>query len=161
MGLRMKKNPASIERNATASAEQKARAVADAAENIFHSKSTEKQTNQGTRTMKKKITRAEYMENSHELFHAYYAQFVIEETRQFVAQHIGIKKLRKSKDEHFNDIIHHSNNGQGGWIWDSSPLNLELARELGEIHPGYLGSQSTHTCVGKEAARQLLEESKG
>ncbi len=64
-----------------------------------------------------KITRAEYMENSHELFRAYYAQFVTEETRRFVAQHIIIQ-------------------------------------------PGYLGSQSTHTCVGKEAARQLLEEQK-
>ena len=112
---------------------------------------------QGKRTMNKKITRAEYMENSHELSRAYYAQFVTEETRRFVAQHIGIKKLRESKDEHFNDIIHHSNNGHGGWIWDSSPLNLELARELGELSPGYLGSQSTHTCAGQEAARPLLE----
>lgn len=113
------------------------------------------------KTTNAKITRAEYMENSHELFRAYYAQFVTDETRRFVAKRIGIKKLKKSKDEHFNDIIHYSNNGQGGWIWDASPLNLELARELGEIHPGYFGSPSTHTCVGKEAARQLLEESKG
>ena len=122
-----------------------------------------KTTNKKEHTMKTthaKITREEYMENSHELFRAYYAQFVTDETRRFVAKHIGIKKLKKSKDEHFNDIIHHSNNGQGGWIWDASPLNLELARELGEIHPGYFGSPCAHTCVGKEAARQLLEERK-
>ena len=41
----MKKSPASIERNATASAEQKAPALASAAENIFHSKLPAKQTN--------------------------------------------------------------------------------------------------------------------
>ena len=106
----------------------------------------------------KTITRAEYMNSSGELFNAYYGQFILPETESFILSRIGLKKLMKSRDEHFNDIIKHSNGGAGGWIWDHTPININLAREAGEISPRGMGSQSTHTCVGKVCARQLLAE---
>lgn len=49
---RMKKNPASIERNATASAEQSTSENGNAAENIFHSKQPETENNKEKQTMK-------------------------------------------------------------------------------------------------------------
>ena len=57
----MKKNPASIDRNATASAEQSTNENANAAENIFHSKSTEKQTKE-EKKMKMKQRAAMYQQ---------------------------------------------------------------------------------------------------
>ena len=111
----------------------------------------------------KMITRKQYMENSSGLdigdekrtenFRAYYGQFVTQSAIDFVKRNVGIKLLKKSKDPHFNDIIQHSNGGSGGWIWDHTPFNIELARKLGENN-----SQATHTCIGKEAARMILEE---
>ena len=103
------------------------------------------------------ITRAEYMNNS-ELFNEYYGQFILPETRYFIISAIGMEKLLKSKDKHFNDIIKHSNGGAGGWVWDFTPFNLQLARELGEVSKNGTGSMSTHTCVGKVCARRLLAE---
>jgi len=44
------------------------------------------------------------------------------------------------------------------WWWDSAPINLTLARELGEVASNGLGSMSCHTCIGKAAARQILKE---
>lgn len=102
------------------------------------------------------ITRAQYMENYSELHNAYYLQFATASTFQFVRSSIGIDKLKTSKDKYFNDIIKHG--PFGGWIWDSSPVNSTLMKELGEIGERSLPSKSTHTCVGKAAARHLLNE---
>ena len=102
---------------------------------------------------KKMITRKQYMENSSELFNAYYAQFITQSTIDFVKREVGIELLKTSKDKHLNDIIQHSNGGAGGWIWDYTPFNIELARKLGECN-----SRATHTCIGKEAARMILAE---
>jgi hypothetical protein len=109
-----------------------------------------------------KITRDDYMSNGDALEmndpkrwenHCdYYAQFITPATEAFILSHVGLKKLKTSKDKYFNDIIKHSNGGAGGWIWDRTPFNTTLARELGENL-----SMSTHTCIGKEAARRLLE----
>jgi len=104
------------------------------------------------------ITRDQYMENSSELHQEYYLQFATESTFQFIRSSIGLNKLRASKDKYFNDIIKHSNGGSGGWIWDSSPCNLQLMREIGEVGEKSLPSKSTRTCVGKAAARKLLSE---
>jgi hypothetical protein len=101
----------------------------------------------------KKMTRKEYMENSSENFSEYYAQFITSETTAFINSSIGIEKLKTSKCKHLNDLYSHSNGGAGSWIWDLTPFNKELAREMGENF-----SPSTHTCIGKECARQLLEE---
>lgn len=51
----MKKSPASIEGNTNAEAQKKASAFATAAEIIFHSKPTEKQTNKEKQTMKTQV----------------------------------------------------------------------------------------------------------
>lgn len=108
------------------------------------------------------ITRQYYMQNSGELFDAYYKQFVTASTLAFVRNNIGIKLLKKSTDEHFNDIIKHGNNGAGRWVWGLTPMDIKKARECGEVSEGYLPSQSCHTCVGKTAARMILkEESEG
>jgi hypothetical protein len=104
------------------------------------------------------ITRDQYMENSSELHQEYYLQFATESTFHFARTQIGLEKLRSSKDKYFNDIIKHSNNGAGGWIWDNSPVNLTLMRELGEVGPRSLPSMASHTCVGKAAAKKLLSE---
>lgn len=108
----------------------------------------------------KKITRKEYMENSSELFNAYYSQFITQATTDFILRNIGMEKLRSSKCEHLNDLYKHSNNGAGGWIWDCTPINLDLARELGEVSAGYLPSPAFHTCVGKVCAKNLLNAEK-
>ena len=102
------------------------------------------------------VTRDQYMENASELHQEYYLQFATESTFRFVRNQIGLEKLRKSKDKYFNDIIKHG--PFGGWIWDDSPVNSTLMKELGEIGHGSLPSKSTHTCVGKAAARKLLSE---
>lgn len=103
-----------------------------------------------------KITREQYMANSSELHNAYYLQFATPATFQFVRSVIGLERLRKSKCKHFNDIgIKHRYSSQIGcstWLWDSAPVNVALCRELGEGC-----SLSTHTCVGKAAARHIID----
>ena len=101
------------------------------------------------------ITRKEYMSDSSNLHHDYYAQFVTEETKSFVLTRIGMNKLLASKDGHLNDI---APMGPQGWIWDYSPMSYTKAREAGEMPEGNWASQSCHTCVGKAAARILLAE---
>jgi hypothetical protein len=102
------------------------------------------------------ITRTEYMQNSSVLHYEYYLQFATDSTFHFVRTSIGLEKLRSSKDKYFNDIIKHG--PSGGWIWDHSPVNLPLMRELGEVGTKSLPSKSTCTCVGKAAARKILSE---
>ena len=103
----------------------------------------------------KTITRKQYMENSSELHHAYYSQFVTEATKRYILSDLTIKQIQKaldSGDEHLNDIkIPFNNMGSGGnWWWDYAPINITLLKELGEGR-----SLSTHTCVAKAAARIL------
>lgn len=102
------------------------------------------------------ITRKEYMANSAELHHAYYLQFATEETKRFVLELIGMDKLLRSTCPHLNDIVKHSNSGAGSWVWDYSPCNVTLMREVGEVSAGYLPSPSTCTCVGKVVAKELI-----
>ncbi|MCP4485389.1 MAG: hypothetical protein GY823_12645, partial [Flavobacteriaceae bacterium] len=102
-----------------------------------------------------KITRNQYMKNSSELHDDYYSQFVTNETIQFISLNIGVDKLRKSKCEHFNDVVRMV---QNSWIWDKSPINMKLARDLKEISRNALPSPSTRTCIGKAAARMLLKK---
>jgi hypothetical protein len=98
------------------------------------------------------------MENSSELHQDYYLQFATEATFNFVRTQIGLEKLRKSKDKYFNDVIRMPGRADSTWIWDSSPYNLQLMRELGEVGERSIPSKSTRTCVGKAAARKLLSE---
>lgn len=103
------------------------------------------------------ITRDEYIKNSTELHHAYYLQFATSASYEFIKNNIGIKKLLSSKDEHLNDLYKISNGGLGGWIWDSTPCNIELMRELGDVNAN---SMSNHTCAGKAVARELIKAHK-
>jgi len=100
------------------------------------------------------ISRSDYMDNSSELHHQYYSQFVTPATISFVNSAIGLKKLQASNDPHLNDVVRWENYGRT-WLWDRSPMNTVLAKELKEGT-----SQSTRTCVGKAAARIILEEAK-
>ena len=104
-------------------------------------------------------TRSEYMDK--QITHrAYYAQFVTPYVKSLVRDRIGIDRLMSSKDEHFNDIPLA--------VWDSFWVSMRggmhivppatvsaLLREAGEVN-----SASTGTCILKEAAKQLLEDSK-
>jgi hypothetical protein len=103
------------------------------------------------------ITRKDYMNDSSALHHRYYSQFVNGSTLQFVKDRIGMRKLKASKCEHLNDVAKHSRGGAGNWVWDYSPINMELAVKLGEVSAGYIPSDCTRTCVGKAAARMLLD----
>lgn len=100
----------------------------------------------------KVFTREQYMNNevSH---HKYYAQFVTPRTLEQVRNTIGLEALRASEDGHFNDVkLPFNNMGRGGtWWWDTVDINQDLCRVVGENN-----SHSTHTCVGKAAARILL-----
>ena len=104
--------------------------------------------------MSERITRDQYMDNSSELHHAYFSQFVTPSTIAFVSSHIGLKRLQASTDEHLNDVVRWEQGGRT-WLWDRAPINTVLAKELGEGQ-----SQSTRTCVGKAAARIILEQAK-
>lgn len=103
----------------------------------------------------KLITRTKYMQDSANLHNTYYLQFATPSSWEFIKSNIGIEKLLTSEDKYFNDLYKHSNCGSGGWIWDNTPINMTLIRELGENN-----SMSTHTCVGKAVARELLREYK-
>lgn len=97
------------------------------------------------------ITRAEYLSNSSELFDAYWRQFVTGQTIRFVEASIGVEKLQASTCKNLNDVVNWQNGGRS-WLWDCSPINTELLKELGESD-----CPSTRTCVGKAAARIILE----
>ena len=104
----------------------------------------------------KQITRDEYMKNSSELHNDFYSQFVTQETLHFVKNRIGTDKIKESKDPTLNDV-QVKRYPYGGWEWDYSPINLKLARELGAVGKQSLPSPSTRTCVGKAAARIILQ----
>lgn len=120
--------------------------------------------NHGTKSQREKIdtliTRNEYM-NASGSHHDYYAQFVTESTMSFVRDVVGIDKILKSTCPHLNDVAKQSNGGSGSWVWDRSPFNLTLARRAGEVSERGIGSQSTHTCIGKAAAKILIAQHNG
>lgn len=110
----------------------------------------------------KTYTRKQYM-NKECTHHEFYAQFVTDETNRFILNSLTVEQIKSaldSGDEHLNEIkIPYNNMGSGGkWWWDDSPLNLQLARELGAVSQGCSPSQSTRTCVGKAAAGMLANE---
>ena len=104
------------------------------------------------------ITREQYLANGSELHQDYFLQFATQSTFEFVRSRIGLEKLKSSKDKYFNDVIRMPGTAEATWIWDLSPMNLDLARELGEVGQKSLPSKSTRTCVGKAAARKLLND---
>ena len=111
------------------------------------------------------ITQKNYMEKISQIrrekgneaaqnFHQeYYAQFVTPATIAFVKTHIGLQKLQASECPHLNDVVRM--NGRYGWIWDRSPMNVQKLRDAGEVN---IETASNRTCVGKAAARIILEK---
>lgn len=83
----------------------------------------------------------------------YYAQFITSDSRHFVANKIGLDLLLKSDCKHFNDIIPMSS--AGGWIWDNTPIPVDLLRAAGETN---INTPNVRTCIGKATARQILKE---
>ena len=102
------------------------------------------------------ITHKEYMANSAELHHAYYLQFATEATKRFVLERIGMDKILRSTCQHLNDVVKHSSGGAGSWVWDFSPCNVALMREVGAVSRDT--SPSACTCVGKAVAKELIRE---
>lgn len=107
---------------------------------------------------KTKITYEEYMNSSSELHHAFYSQFVTESTMAYILGSLKIEDVKEALengDKHLNKIKIPYNNmsSRGNWWWDGSPFNYELAKELGLCR-----SYSTHTCVGKAAAKMLVDK---
>lgn len=103
-----------------------------------------------------KITRAEYMNNSAELHHAYFSQFITDSTNKFILSSLSIENIKKALangDEHLNKIPFNNMGNRGSWWWDHAPINISLLKELGENN-----SHSTHTCVAKAAAKILSEK---
>ena len=113
----------------------------------------------------KAITKKQYMSNSSELHHDYYAQFVTELTKRFVLKDLTPEQIQAALDggdKHLNDIkipFNHMSRG-GDWWWDYAPINIDLWRELEGKAKNVLPSLSTRTCVGKAAARIIANEYK-
>jgi len=91
-------------------------------------------------------TRKQYLNNECTHFE-YYSQFVNDLTKGAISRNIGLEKLLKSTDKHFNDI--------NLKIWDSMPIYLET----GEMEKyGDHFSLSGRVFIGKTAARMLVNE---
>ena len=92
----------------------------------------------------------------------YWAQFVTRSMRELVRRRIGLERLQSSSNEYFSDVTTLS-------AWDEmknatfTMLDQQKWREIQYpeyTDPGSIGwSSSDNTCLLKEAARQLVEES--
>ncbi len=101
-------------------------------------------------------TRQQYM--SGEVSHAnYYAQFVTPEIKAKVDNALGYRLRNYPHDEHLNDIQLA--------IWDNLAGSRKLARMQGDyrctLNAGEDKSLATQVCILKQAARQIIAESRG
>ena len=85
---------------------------------------------------------------NHECSHReYHAQFVSESVKNRVVCHIGMDKLLASTDEHLNDIPLN--------LWDKlDPVGSKATWDAA----GDYATMAGHTCIYKEAARQVIEQ---
>lgn len=98
------------------------------------------------------ITRKQYMagEASHEDF---YGQFVTPSMIRYVGNHIGVERIRRSRDPHMNDIPLQD--------WDNLNVSACMDRNAWRVahgHPNpqtYPWSMSGNVCVAKAAARAI------
>lgn len=105
----------------------------------------------------KLITRAEYMADATNLHHVYFLQFANESTKRFILSSLkvdDIKKAIENGDINLNKIkIPYNNMSHGGdWWWDDAPINTHLLKDVGECN-----TKSTHTCVAKAMAKELIK----
>ena len=100
------------------------------------------------------FTRKDYMEGRCD-HSTYYGQFVTESVRNRVAQEIGLERIKASKDPHFNDIP------LGEWDrligWAGQRVLRPMFSDIPLSKYGENNSCCTHTCIAKEAARQLRD----
>jgi hypothetical protein len=95
-----------------------------------------------------RYTRQDYMNRkcSHS---QYYAQFVTNEIKIHVLHCIGYEKIKKSRDEHFNDIRLNK--------WDLATVSMPRVdskmRESGDFV-----TLAGQVCILKEAARQIKKK---
>jgi hypothetical protein len=116
------------------------------------------------------ITRQDYLNDSENLHRQYFGQFVNDKVKEHLLNNISKEELLKSKDKHLNDIALDRWDALGGFKFskttgailmkpqsnlDILPLDYKLIVEAGD---GI--SSSLVVCVYKEAARQIIEESK-
>jgi hypothetical protein len=97
------------------------------------------------------ITRNQYLTiGGRQAHREYYSQFVTPAHKVRILQFIGLDRLKKSEDTHFNDIPLE--------LWDSLavPIPAESAKFLKECgdYPTLAGA----VCILKECARQMLED---
>ena len=91
-------------------------------------------------------TRQDYM--TKKVSHAeYYGQFVTGHTKAFVANVIGLDRVKRSTDEHLNDIPLR--------IWDMYRVSSHMQNMLKQANETC--SLSTCVCIAKVYARQTLE----
>jgi hypothetical protein len=96
-------------------------------------------------------TRAQYMQDAKidgpAAHRRYYGQFVNNGTKYRVLSHIGLERLLRSTNPHFNDIPLHE--------WDK--LVPQLPGSGGFTKAGDYYTLSNGVCLAKEAARQIVE----
>jgi hypothetical protein len=88
---------------------------------------------------------------NHECDHrTYYAQFVTEDIRERVRRDIGLERILRSVDEHFNDIPLRK--------WDilAGGFRTQLCAQELRLH-GDFPTLAGAVCILKEAAKQLKE----
>lgn len=94
------------------------------------------------------ITRKQYLD--HDKTHReYYGQFVTPAMLEIVRETIGLDTIKRSTDEHFNDIPLQRWDGLAHQPEFREPFRLKL-KEAGDTL-----SLSAVVCVAKEAARQM------
>ena len=95
------------------------------------------------------FSRQDYLDNrcTHR---QYYGQMVTDHVRDVVRTGIGLDRLKKSTDPHFNDIPLQE--------WDDFTIYLEMGGFQQKIREyGDLWSLAGGVCILKEAARQLAQ----
>ncbi|MCK9544956.1 MAG: hypothetical protein M0R03_23315 [Novosphingobium sp.] len=115
------------------------------------------------------IKRQDYLNSNGKITHEeYFKQFVSEETKEKLLQHISLKELLDSKDEHLNDISAKRLDGISGVIFQSingqeklvagPQVSRKLADKLYLTGEGI--SPAGLVCVYKATARELIKENK-
>ena len=91
------------------------------------------------------FTRADYLADkcTHQ---QYYAQFVSDVTKDLVARHIGLDKIKASTKPYFNDIPL--------ILWDQI-AHGGIPRAIAFRDVGDISSLAGNVCIAKEAAHQL------
>lgn len=88
----------------------------------------------------------------------YHAQFVTDDVKRAIRQHIGVQRLAESKDpEHFNDI-NLAKWDRLGYMMPTRLISLSnmSTQDLAVAVPSI--SLSDRVCIAKQAARMVLAE---